>query len=75
VGAPGRDAEGAQVVILEAAERSGAVLVDHLSGQQDLVVKSFDPVRGMSAAITGAAVLADGSTALIVDAGGLLHTH
>jgi two-component system chemotaxis sensor kinase CheA len=72
VGAPGRDPEGSQVVIVEAAERSAAVLVDRLSGQQDLVVKSFDPVTGMSAAITGAAVLADGSTALIVDAGGLL---
>ncbi len=72
VGASGRDPEGSQVVIVEAAERSGALLVDRLSGQQDLVVKSFDPVRGMSASITGAAVLADGSTALIVDAGGLL---
>jgi two-component system, chemotaxis family, sensor kinase CheA len=72
VGAPGRDPEGSQVVIVEAAERAGAVLVDRLSGQQDLVVKSFDAVRGMSTAISGAAVLADGSTALIVDAGGLL---
>ncbi len=72
VGLGGRDEEGAQVVIVEAAERCGAVLVDRLTGQQDLVVKSFDPVRGMSGAFTGAAVLADGSTALIVDAGGLL---
>ena len=72
VGASGRDPEGSQVVIVEAAERAGAVLVDRLSGQQDLVVKSFDAVRGMTTAISGAAVLADGSTALIVDAGGLL---
>ena len=75
VGAPGRDPEGSQVVIVEAAERAGAVLVDRLSGQQDLVVKSFDAVRGMAPSITGAAVLADGSTALIVDAGGLLQGH
>lgn len=72
VGLAPRDVDGSQIVIVESGERGGAIVVDRLTGQQDLVVKSFDPVRGMSAAFTGAAILADGSTALIVDPGGLI---
>ncbi len=72
VGAAGRDPEGQQIVIVEATDRRAAVLVDRLVGQQDIVVKSFDLVRGMSAGFSGAAILPDGTAALILDAGGLL---
>lgn len=72
VGAGGRDGAGQQIVIVEATDRRAALLVDRLAGQQDIVVKSFDLVRGMSAGVSGAAILPDGSAALILDAGGLL---
>ncbi len=72
VGAGGRDPDGQQIVIVEATDRRAAVLVDRLVGQQDIVVKSFDLVRGMSAGFSGAAILPDGTAALILDAGGLL---
>ena len=70
-GGTGRDAEVQQIVILEIADRRAAVLVDRLAGQQDIVVKTFDPVKG-SAAFSGAAILSDGTAALILDLGGLL---
>jgi two-component system chemotaxis sensor kinase CheA len=72
VGTAGRDGPGQQIVIVEATDRRAALLVDRLAGQQDIVVKSFDLVRGMSAGVSGAAILPDGTAALILDAGGLL---
>ncbi len=70
MGLPGRDVEAQQIVMVEVADRRVALAVDRLDGQQDIVVKAFDAVRGV-AAFTGAAVLPDGTTALILDTGGL----
>jgi two-component system chemotaxis sensor kinase CheA len=46
--------------------------VDELTGQEDIVVKSFDAVRDGASLFSGATILADGAPALIVDVGSLL---
>lgn len=74
VGLPPRDVKGQQIVIVEVTDRRAAIAVDRLEGQQDIVVKAFDAVRGATPC-TGAAILPDGSAALILDVGGLLQEH
>jgi two-component system chemotaxis sensor kinase CheA len=69
---PVRDAEGSQVVVIEVADRRAGVVVDQLIGQQEIVVKTFDTVRGAASCVTGATILADGSPALILEATSLL---
>jgi two-component system, chemotaxis family, sensor kinase CheA len=61
-----------QVIVLEIGERRAGLVVDELTGQQDIVVKQYDPVRGGAAIFGGATILPNGSPALIVDAGSLL---
>jgi two-component system chemotaxis sensor kinase CheA len=61
-----------QVVVMEVGERRAALVVDELAGQQDIVVKQFDPVRGGLPLFSGATILADGAPALILDVGSLL---
>jgi two-component system chemotaxis sensor kinase CheA len=69
---PARDAEGSQVVVIEVADRRAGVVVDQLIGQQEIVVKTFDTVRGAASCVTGATILSDGSPALILEATSLL---
>ncbi len=59
------------VVVVEAAGRRTALVVDALGTQQDIVVKTLDVVRGSAALFSGATVLGDGTPALIVDIGSL----
>ncbi len=47
-------------------------MVDELTGQQDVIVKQFDQVRGASALFSGATILADGAPVLIVDVGSVV---
>ena len=47
--------------------RRGAIVVDDFVGQQDVVVKRFQSVRGAPALFGGATILNDGAPALIVD--------
>ncbi len=61
-----------QVVIVEVGERHAALVVDELAGQQDIVVKQFDPVRGGMPLFSGATILSDGAPSLILDVGSLL---
>jgi two-component system chemotaxis sensor kinase CheA len=61
-----------QVGVMEVGERRAALVVDELAGQQDIVVKQFDPVRGGLPLFSGATILADGAPALILDVGSLL---
>ncbi|HEX7123282.1 MAG TPA: chemotaxis protein CheW, partial [Gemmatimonadaceae bacterium] len=65
---PPRDAEGSQVVVLEVADRRAGLVVDQLLGQQEIVVKPFDGVRGAVARFSGATILGDGAPALILEA-------
>jgi two-component system, chemotaxis family, sensor kinase CheA len=69
---PAADGRGTQVIVLEAGDRRLGLVVDELTGQQDIVVKQFDAVRGGAAIFSGATILPDGSPALILDVGSLL---
>jgi two-component system chemotaxis sensor kinase CheA len=68
----GSPPERAPVIVLEMGERRTGVVVDALTGQQEIVVKGFDAPRGMLPLFSGATILGDGAPALILDAGGLL---
>ncbi|HEY5087887.1 MAG TPA: chemotaxis protein CheW, partial [Gemmatimonadaceae bacterium] len=52
--------------------RRAALIVDDFVGQQDIVVKRFDPPRAGASMFAGATVLGDGSPALIVDVNSLI---
>ena len=71
--APGEaHSETADIVVLERGNRRAGLVVDELTGQQDIVVKQFDAVRDGLALFSGATILADGRPALIVDVASLL---
>jgi two-component system chemotaxis sensor kinase CheA len=70
--APGVHQDTADIVVLERGDRRAGLVVDELTGQQDIVVKQFDAVRDGLALFSGATILADGRPALIVDVGSLL---
>lgn len=61
-----------EIVVIERGDRRAGLVVDELTGQEDIVVKSFDAVRGGPQLFSGATILADGAPALIVDVGSLL---
>jgi two-component system chemotaxis sensor kinase CheA len=69
---PRPEGPGGQVVIVERADRRAGVVVDRLLGQQDIVVKPLDAVRGAEALFSGATILSDGAPALILDVNTLL---
>ena len=72
VGLPPREAEGREhVVVLELAERRAGLVVDGLAGQEEIVVKQYDPVRTQVQSFSGATILGDGAPALILDVGSL----
>ncbi|HXG70452.1 MAG TPA: chemotaxis protein CheA [Gemmatimonadaceae bacterium] len=61
-----------QVVLVELADRRAALIVDEFVGQQEIVVKQFDSVKGSPTLFSGATILGDGAAALIIDASTLL---
>jgi len=61
------DASQSIAVILQAGETRFAVLVDHLVGQQQVVVKNLEANYRKVPNISAATILGDGSVALIVD--------
>ncbi len=67
-----RVAERMPAVSVLARGRRAAMVVDEFVGQQDVVVKRFDPPKGGSPMFAGATVLGDGSPALIVDVNSLI---
>lgn len=70
---PGAEAPAEQeVVVIARGDRRAGLVVDELTGQEDIVVKRFDDARGGVALFSGATILDDGSPALIVDVGSLL---
>jgi len=76
VGLPGHDAghdsSASHVVLVEMAERRAALVVDQLVGQEEIVVKPFDAVRGAVTRFNGATIMGDGSAALILEVSSLL---
>src|SRR5690606_25894000 len=68
------DVKGAQsnpsqaiAVIMQAEDRRFALLVDHLVGQHQVVVKSLEANYRKVPGVSAATILGDGSVALIVD--------
>jgi two-component system chemotaxis sensor kinase CheA len=72
VKASGEPPPNRPVIVLQIGERRSGLVVDALAGQQEIVVKSFDPPKGTLPIFSGATVLGDGEPALILDAGGFL---
>ena len=68
---PRRDVGGGQVVVLEVADRRAGMVVDELTGQQEIVIKPFDAVRDGLSVFSGATILGDGVPALILDVSSL----
>jgi two-component system chemotaxis sensor kinase CheA len=72
VGAAGSAAPRRPVIVLEVGDRRTGLVVDAMMGQQEIVVKTFDPPGGTMPIFSGATILGDGLPALILDAGGLV---
>lgn len=68
---PREDAAREHVIVLELADRRAGLVVDGLAGQEEIVVKQYDPVRSEVQAFSGATILGDGAPALILDVGSL----
>jgi two-component system chemotaxis sensor kinase CheA len=68
----GQGGSAGQVIVLEVGDRRAGLVVDELTGQQDIVVKQFNPARDALSLFSGATILADGAPALIVDVGSLM---
>jgi two-component system chemotaxis sensor kinase CheA len=60
------------VIILQIGDRRSGLVVDRLSGQRDIVVKSFDPPRGTVPIFSGVTILGDGKAIFILDAARLV---
>lgn len=71
-GFPPRMSEQMLGISVLARGRRAALMVDEFVGQQDVVVKRYDPPHGISTMFAGATVLGDGSPALIVDINSLI---
>jgi two-component system chemotaxis sensor kinase CheA len=74
---PRAEDRGRQVVVLELSDRRAGLVVDELTGQQEIVVKQFDSVRGDATRVgaslfSGVTILGDGAPALILDVSSLL---
>ena len=72
VGLPPRISEQVLAISVLARGRRAALIVDGFAGQQDIVVKKFDPPRGGAPMFAGATVLGDGSPVLILDVNSLI---
>ena len=65
--AAGRERPDPLCLVVEVDNRRAALLVDHLVGQQQLVVKSLDTNLHGVPGVAGATILGDGRVALILD--------
>jgi two-component system, chemotaxis family, sensor kinase CheA len=59
------------VVVLGLAEKRIGLVVDHLIGQEEVVIKSLGEFLGQTQGIAGATILGDGRVRLIVDPAGI----
>ncbi len=59
------------VVVLGLAEKRIGLVVDHLIGQEEVVIKSLGEFLGQTQGIAGATILGDGHVRLIVDPAGI----
>jgi two-component system chemotaxis sensor kinase CheA len=61
-----------QVVVIDVGDRRAALVIDELTGQEEIVVKQYDAVRGGLPFFAGATILGDGTPSLIVDVSSLI---
>jgi len=59
-------------IILQIGDRRSGLVVDRVAGQREIVVKSFDAPVGTAPIFSGATILGDGQTVLILDAARLV---
>jgi two-component system chemotaxis sensor kinase CheA len=64
--------EGKLVVAAHTANRQVGLIVDGLVGEQEIVIKPLGHLVGDVDGVSGAAILGDGSVALIVDVSALI---
>ncbi len=60
------------VVIVKKGDRMAGLVIDELTGQQEIVIKSLGKYIGKCKVISGATILGDGEVALIVDPNALI---
>jgi two-component system chemotaxis sensor kinase CheA len=69
---PASTIELEQVVVIDVGDRRAALVIDELTGQEEIVVKQYDAVRGGLPFFAGATILGDGTPSLIVDVSSLI---
>ena len=60
------------IVVVAVGDREAGIVVDHLIGEQEIVIKPLGSFIGDVRGISGATILGDGTVALICDVGALL---
>ena len=60
------------VVIVNKGEKQAGLVIDHLIGQQEIVIKSIGQYINNAKMIGGATILGDGEVALILDVNALV---
>jgi two-component system chemotaxis sensor kinase CheA len=60
------------VVVIDLGDRRAGLVIDELTGQEEIVVKTYDAVRDGLPFFGGATLLGDGRPSLIVDVSSLL---
>jgi two-component system chemotaxis sensor kinase CheA len=60
------------VVVIDLGDRRAGLVIDELTGQEEIVVKQYDAVRDGPPFFGGATLLSDGKPSLIVDVSSLL---
>lgn len=66
------DDDESYVVIVGLAEKRIGLVVDHLIGEQEVVIKSLSRFCGDVQGVSGATILGDGNVALIADVNGII---
>jgi two-component system, chemotaxis family, sensor kinase CheA len=61
-----------QVIVIDLGDRRAGLVIDELTGQEEIVVKQYDAVRDGLPFFGGATLLSDGTPSLIVDVSSLL---
>ena len=60
------------IVIVKKGDRQAGLVIDELTGQQEIVIKSLGKYINKSKVISGATILGDGEVALIIDPNALI---
>ncbi len=70
--APAHALDLEQAVVIDLGDRRACLVVDELTGQEEIVVKPYDAVKGGLPIFGGATVLSDGSPSLMLDVSSLM---